>query len=149
MNKQEFCLSDTIDIIEEVLASGGEFRLFPKGVSMRPLIIQGRDSVILKRKQGKPAGKHDIAFYRRGDGSFVLHRVMKICKDGSYIMCGDNQCVLEKDIYPEQIIGYVSEIYRGDKKISVSSFKYKLYVFLWTKMLVRKTVSWVSRHRKK
>ena len=136
--QSEMHLGDVIDVIEEVLASGGEFRLFPKGVSMRPLILQGRDSVVLKRNEQASAKKHDIAFYRRENGAFVLHRVMKVHKDGVFDMCGDNQFEIERGIKREQIIGYVSVIYRGDKQISVSSPFYKLYVFLWTKMPLRK-----------
>ena len=62
MNNLEFKLDDAIDIIEEVIENGGEFRLFPKGFSMRPLIVQGRDSVVLRRNKTCPAAKHDIAF---------------------------------------------------------------------------------------
>jgi hypothetical protein len=137
-NRSEMHLNDVIDVIEEVLASGGEFRLFPKGVSMRPLIVQGRDSVVLKRNDKEAAKKHDIAFYRRENGAFVLHRVMKVHKDGTFDMCGDNQFEIERGIGREQIIGYVSVIYRKDRAISVSSPMYKLYVFLWTKMPLRK-----------
>ena len=137
-NRSEMHLNDVIDVIEEVLASGGEFRLFPKGFSMRPLIVQGRDSVVLKRNNKETAKKHDIAFYRRDNGAFVLHRVMKVHKNGVFDMCGDNQFEMEKGIKREQIIGYVSVIYRGDKGISISSPLYRLYVFLWTKMPLRK-----------
>ena len=42
-------LSDYDPLIREVLASGGEFRLYPHGTSMRPLLRQGRDSVSLRR----------------------------------------------------------------------------------------------------
>lgn len=140
MNNCEFALNDTIELIEEVISSGGEFRLFPKGVSMRPLLVQGRDSVVLRKKEGVPAKKHDIAFYKRSNGQFVLHRVMKIKKDGSYVMCGDNQFEFEEGISREQIIGYVSDIYRGNKRFSISSFKYRAYVFIWTKMPIRKVL---------
>ena len=140
MNNCEFALNDTIELIEEVISSGGEFRLFPKGVSMRPLLVQGRDSVVLRKKEGLPAKKHDIAFYKRSNGQFVLQRVMKIKKDGSYVMCGDNQFEFEEGISREQIIGYVSDIYRGNKRFSISSFKYRAYVFIWTKMPIRKVL---------
>jgi len=149
LNNQEFYLADAIDVIEEVLANGGEFRLYPKGMSMRPLIVQGRDSVVLKRNFDVPAKKHDIAFYRRGDGSFVLHRVMKITKDSKYTMCGDNQYSFEEGIDASSIIAYVSDVYRGERRISVRSFKYRAYVFFWTKMPVRKIAVWFnSRFRK-
>ena len=41
-------LSDHEELIREVLASGGEFRLYPRGTSMLPLIRQGIDSVALR-----------------------------------------------------------------------------------------------------
>ena len=73
MNNEEYYLADAIDVIDEVLASGGEFCIYPMGTSMLPLIVLTRDSVVLKRSEGVPAKKHDIAFYRRDDGHFVLH----------------------------------------------------------------------------
>ena len=77
MNNGEFYLADAIDVIETVMESGGEFRMYPRGTSMLPLIVQNRDSVVLKRNFEDAAKKHDIAFYRRDNGQFVLHRVMK------------------------------------------------------------------------
>ncbi len=137
MNKEEFNLSDTIDIIEEVLSGGGEFRIYPKGTSMLPLLRQGIDSVVLKRRSDNSVKKHDIAFYRRDSGAFVLHRVMKIEKDGSFTMCGDNQTELEYGINTEQIIGYAGEIYRKDKPIFKNPF-YRGYVFIWCIMPYRR-----------
>ena len=138
MNNEEFALADTIHVIDEILAGGGEFRLYPKGTSMLPLIVQKRDSVVLSRKQGIPADRYDIAFYRRRDGQFVLHRVMRIEKDGSYTMCGDNQTALEKHIEAEQIIGYVSALYRKDRRLELHSIRYRAYVRLWCLMPIRR-----------
>ena len=67
MKNKEFHLTDAIDVIEEVLASGGEFNMFPKGTSMLPLIVQDRDSIVLKRDFINTAKKYDIAFYRRSE----------------------------------------------------------------------------------
>ena len=145
MNNGEFYLADAIEVIEEVLASGGEFRLFPKGTSMLPLIVQGRDSVVLKRNFEDAAKKGDIAFYRRKNGQFVLHRVMKISPDGAYVMCGDNQTALEEGIEKEQIIAYVSLIYRKDKPVKTEGFVYSSYVFLWSKMPIRRTCFFLRR----
>ena len=137
-NNCEYSLCDAIDVIEEVLENDGEFKLSPKGTSMLPLIRQGRDSVVLKRNFEKGALKHDIAFYKRASGAFVLHRVMKIAKDGTYVMCGDNQTSLEFGIKREQIIGYVSGVYRDGKYLSAKSFRYRAYVFFWCIMPFRK-----------
>lgn len=138
MSNGEYYLSDAIDVIEEILAGGGEFRIYPRGTSMLPLIVQGKDSVVLKRDFQHTARKHDIAFYCRDDGHYVLHRVMKIKKDGTYVMCGDNQTELEQNIRKEQIIGCVCEIYKGEKRVSVRSIRYRVYVLLWSPIIVRK-----------
>ena len=74
MNNGEFFLADAIEVIEEILNAGGEFRMYPKGTSMLPLIVQGRDSVVLKKRIESPQSplkKNDIAFYRRSNGQFV------------------------------------------------------------------------------
>ena len=148
MNNEELYLSDAIGVIEEVLSSGGEFRLYPKGTSMLPLLVQGKDSVVLKRREASlPAKKHDIAFYRRENGQFILHRVMKIESDGTYTMCGDNQSLLEQGIYPRQIIGYVSEIYKEDRVCKISSLRYRIYVFFWSIMPFRKAWRLLGRIR--
>lgn len=137
MNNQDVYLSEAIDVIEEILNGGGEFQMYPRGISMLPLIVQERDSVVLKKRSGPPARKWDIAFYRRENGQFVLHRVMKVCQDGTYVMCGDNQISFEKNVLPEQIIGYVDQLYRKGKKVSFRSLRYKVYVFFWTFMPYR------------
>ena len=45
-----YSLSEYADIIREVLDSGGEFTLYPRGTSMLPLIVEGRDSVTLEKR---------------------------------------------------------------------------------------------------
>ena len=145
MSNEEFRLADAIDVIEEILAGGGEFRMYPKGISMLPFIVQERDSVVLRRNFEDGAKKHDIAFYRRNDGQFVLHRVMKICEDGTFVMCGDNQTLFEPDIKKDQIIGYVYRLYRGDKEYSLSSRRYKIYKLFWCCMPYRRAVLLIKR----
>jgi hypothetical protein len=145
LNNGEICLQEAFGVIEEILSGGGEFRMYPKGTSMLPIIVQGRDSVVLMRNTETPAKKHDIAFYLRKNGQFVLHRVMKIEKDGSYTMCGDNQTVLEKGIEKEQIIGYVSRLYKGEKERNMRSISYRLYIFFYCFMPLRKVIRFPKR----
>ena len=145
MSNEEFYLSDAIDVIEEVLSGGGEFRMYPKGTSMLPLIRQGIDSVVLMRRSDGRVKKGDIAFYRRESGAFVLHRVMRVQGDGTLVMCGDNQTVYEKNVKPSQIIGYVGRIHRGEDLLAIDSFKYRFYVTVWCFMPLRRTISFVRR----
>ncbi len=134
-----FYLEDAIDIIEEVLLSGGTLRLYPRGTSMLPLIVEGRDSVELKRYDREPR-KNDIAFYRRDNGQFVLHRIVRTGNDGTYTMCGDNQTFFEKGIRKEQIIAFAETVYRKDRQIKSENFRYRIYLFFWHSRVLRRMV---------
>ena len=122
-------LSDYEGLIREVLASGGEFRLYPHGTSMLPLLRQGRDSVTLRRVDS-PIQKNDILFYQRPDGSFVLHRVRAVTPNG-LTMIGDNQTLPERGVSPDWVIGRVTRIFRDDKEVICDGLRYRLYRKLW------------------
>ena len=122
-------LSDYEGLIREVLASGGEFRLYPHGTSMLPLLRQGWDSVSLRQVDG-PIRKGDILFYQRPDGSFVLHRVRAVTPNGLTMM-GDNQTLPEPGVSPDWVIGRVTRIFRDDKEVTCNGFGYRLYRTLW------------------
>ena len=125
MNKQSLNLEEIFPLIAEVIASGGEFRLYPKGVSMLPLIKQGSDSVVLV-SLGDVA-VNDMVLYRRDDGAFVLHRVVKI-KGDEYVMCGDNQYELEYGIKSKHLLAKVAYLYDGDRRVTFDTDEYKSYV---------------------
>lgn len=137
-----FRLADYDESIRLVLESGGEFRLYPKGTSMLPLIVQGRDSVSLVKSESYKAG--DIAFYLRCDGHYVLHRIIRE-ENGSFTMCGDNQRVLEQGIEPSQIIGKVKYVHRKDKKIAEGDFLYCVYKTLWRSFFIRRAYFFLRR----
>lgn len=132
---ERFRLSEYDDTIRAVLDSGGEFTLFPRGTSMLPLIVQGRDSVSLVGAEELKPG--DIAFYQRKNGDYILHRVIEI-NNGTYTMCGDNQLSPEYGIKPEQIIARVKYLTRKGKKITPDRLSYKLYLLLWKSFFIRR-----------
>ena len=132
----EYKLSEYDETIRLVLDSGGEFTLFPKGTSMLPLIVQKRDSVTLVKAQGDLC-RGDIAFYLRGNGQYVLHRVIK-AKNGRYTMCGDNQLTPETGIDNSHIIGKVCRITRDGKDVTDRSPLYRLYKLAWRSFLLRR-----------
>lgn len=140
-------LSDYDSLIRKVLSSGGEFRLYPRGTSMLPLIRQGRDSVVL-RALNRPAKAKDILFYQRRDGSYVLHRVKKITPEGMTLW-GDNQIVLEHGVTDDQVIGYVARIFRDDKEVNCCDFRYRAYLWLWCFMTIRKSILRIKQHFRK
>ena len=117
---------DIEDIIKETLDSGKSFKISPNGGSMLPLIRQGVDSVYIK-KPTEPLKKYDIVFFKRKNGAFVLHRIVKIERDG-YALCGDNQWLAEHGIKRCDVIGVACEIERGDVRFSCDDPKYMRYV---------------------
>ena len=138
MEKKRVNLAEMLPIIEETLAAGGTVKLPITGTSMLPLLRRGRDTVTLTAVTS-PLKKYDLPLYRRKDGAFVLHRVVKVQADGTYTMCGDNQWVQEPNIHEEQCIGVVCAITRNGKTVSVRNTTYKLYTRVWHLLLpVRK-----------
>ena len=129
-------IADYDGIIREVLASGGEFRLYPRGTSMLPLLRQGVDSVAL-RSLDRPPRKNDILFYQRADGSYILHRVKAVTPRG-LTLWGDNQTMLEFGVTEDQIIGYAARIFRREQEINCQSRLYRAYLWLWQFQWIRK-----------
>lgn len=95
---------------------------------MYPLLRQRKDSVhIIKIEE--PLKKNDVILYRRDNGQYVLHRLIKI-KQGKYVFCGDNQWQKEYGITDNHIIGKMIGYYRKEKYHSVDTFSFGVYTLL-------------------
>lgn len=113
---------------EEELERSGKLVYTTVGVSMRPLIRQDKDISIIEKPKGR-LKKYDVALYKRPNGQYVLHRVVKVLEDG-YVILGDNCCSKEFNIKDSQILGVLTSLNRGGKEIDFESFGYKFYVRL-------------------
>ncbi len=113
--KESFELKDSVHVIAEAVENGGRFTLFPRGTSMLPTIVPGRDSVCLVKAKTLKAG--DIILYRRPCGSFVLHRILKLCADGTFVLCGDNQRCYEKNVSAENVLFLVESYEKNGKTV--------------------------------
>lgn len=123
-------VDDVIELMIEKLNAGGKVTFTPKGTSMMPMLRDGKDIVILEKLQGR-LHLFDVAFYKRDNGQYVLHRVCNFDSDGSYVMCGDNQFTLEHGIRNDQIIAVVTAFFRKGKSYTVQSLVYRLYANFW------------------
>ena len=130
MKKKQVRLVELLPVIEQTLASGGTVRLPITGTSMLPLLVAGRDTVVLGAVGG-PLQKYDLPLYRRADGAFVLHRVVAVEQPGVYTMCGDNQWVKEPGVRQAQLIGRVERICRRGREFPVTAARYRAYCRLW------------------
>ena len=110
---------------EDVISEKGQLIYTNVGDSMYPL-IQPRDLLVIK-KLSRPIRRFDVPLYKRDSGQYVLHRVMKIKKDGSYDMCGDNRSQLEYGITDRHIIGILTDIIRNGQTIPVTIPKRTLW----------------------
>ena len=131
---KEVRLAELYPVMKEMLDSGGTVNFNPHGTSMLPMLHDDGDRVVLKKPEGE-LKKYDLPLYRRENGAFVLHRVVKKPQNGIYTMCGDNQGALELGIKHDQIIGVVVEFERKGKKISAENKLYKLYTRVWVAIM--------------
>ena len=153
MQSEAYRMDEIIPLLLEVMNSGGEFRLAPRGTSMRPLLREGRDAVSLVLPT--ELKKRDICLYRRADGSYVLHRLMRF-KKGEPVFCGDNQTAMEYGVPREAIIAKVIAIYRDEKRIALTNPLYQMYtnmhcIMLWRRWLFlpRRMLAVIKRKSKK
>ena len=118
--------------IREIIDAGGIVRLTVTGQSMLPTLVERRDSVLLTKPE--KLKKTDIVLYRRTNGDYVLHRIVKISKDGLH-MCGDNQIKVEHPVLPEQVIAVVSAIIRKGKQIEITNLRYRISAIVWSNFI--------------
>lgn len=96
------------------------------GDSMMPLLRERRDLIVVS-KITEPLKKYDTVLYKRPTGAYVLHRIIKVCGDGQYLISGDNRSN-EEPVPEEWIIGILTEVIRDGRHISVESEEYKKYL---------------------
>lgn len=111
--------------IEEVIANFGQYVSTSAGHSMFPMLRSRRDTIVV-RACDRDLEKYEVALYRRElDGAYVLHRVIGFMPDG-YIIRGDN-CVNKEYVKKSQVIGVLTEFYRGRRHILCNSRAFYAY----------------------
>ena len=120
---------------EDILREQGTLVYTYGGVSMMPLLRQGRDVMVIENVQdGKPLHRLDSVLFKRRNGQYVLHRIMDSGTPESeklvYRICGDNTLDLER-VERSQIIGRLVAVERyGGRHICVTDLSYRLFSWL-------------------
>ena len=114
---------------EEILARDGRLVYTNVGDSMWPLIREGRDLLVIERPNRR-LKRYDVPLYRRDSGQYVLHRVLKV-RENDYVLCGDNRWHRETGITDRHILGVLTAVIRDRKQLSITDWRYRLYVHLW------------------
>ena len=148
LQNNEVHLDTLMPLVCERLNNGASVWFSPKGFSMLPMLRQGTDRVLLSPLPEK-LKKYDLPLYRRDNGQYVIHRIIRVGE--SHTCIGDNQFDLEYGVRTDQMIAVVTAFTRGSKEISVNSLTYQLYCRLWhysrpLRRLWRRGVGWIRRH---
>lgn len=116
-------LDDLVPIMLEAFDEGKTSSINVHGTSMRPIF---NDSTVVELKRDYDIKKGDIVFYKRDDGSYILHRVRRVRKD-SYDIVGDHQYHIEHDVKKSAMIAKVVSYTNKNKTRYLKGFKYAVY----------------------
>ncbi|MCR5112072.1 MAG: S24/S26 family peptidase [Ruminococcus sp.] len=115
---------------EEFLEQNGTMTYSNVGVSMMPLLKQGRDLFTVRKKGNSRCKKYDVVLYRRPPSSYVLHRIIKV-REKDYVILGDNCINKEYGITEDDIIGVMVSYVHNGKEHSTDFIGYRLYSRIW------------------
>lgn len=126
------------ELMEKPLSEGKTVKFTVVGNSMYPLLRNGEDCVCLSKLPSPK--KYDVILYKRKDGSFVLHRIVGVLKDG-FVLLGDNQLVKEYPVAFCDVVAVMTGFWRKGAYVSVNKAWYRAYSALWGRFVsLRKPV---------
>lgn len=119
-----------LDTVCELLQQGEQSVAVPvAGGSMVPFLWSG-DTVYVDIPDS-PVKRGDIVLYTRSSGRYILHRVFRVRKDGSYIMVGDAQTELELLPGRDQIHARVTMARHKGKLMKPGQPRWWIYGHIW------------------
>lgn len=121
--------------IEQLLRDGKNISIKPQGYSMYPVLVPGRDEVIIEPVAGRTLRRGDVVLYRRdkeaeNGGILVLHRIWKVKPEGFYLV-GDNQKNIEGPLRKDQMKGIMAGMNRKGKYVPITHPGYRIFAMLW------------------
>lgn len=121
---------DFVSALNDCFNMGKEFSFIPTGNSMTPTINGTTDKVTLSQKP-KMLKKYDIVMYRRkNNGMLVLHRLVDILSDGTYVMSGDSQYYYENGITYDDVIAVMTSYEHNGRVVYAADFSFKFNGFI-------------------
>lgn len=121
-------IKDLAPFIEEAVSAGKDVRLTITGYSMYPLLRSGTDDIVLGKHS--KLKKYDVVLFKRKDGSYIFHRIIKI-KGDVLTIAGDNETKKETPVLKSDVIAVMKSFYRSGKLHGVNELWYKLYSRFW------------------
>ena len=135
--------------VEELLAEGRQVTILVRGNSMRPLLRDGRDKVILRKANDEDIKIGAVLLFRYR-GSHVMHRVTRI--EGDVITFeGDGNYKLQEVASRKDIIAVMETVVRpSGRRIECSSRRWRVLSFVWLSQarFVRRVILGIMRRLK-
>ncbi len=113
---------------ESFLEQNGSLTYGNVGVSMLPLLRQGKDLFTVEKKTGERCRVGDVVLYRRPPSHYVLHRIVEV-REKDYVLLGDNCLTREVGITDADVLGVMTGFVRDGKTHSVREPGYRAYSF--------------------
>jgi len=151
---------DFLSLSRDILSEGTNILIPKTGSSMYPVFKNG-DSILVEplSKNNNMAAGDILVFQKAPNTRMVAHRLIRICRDnGKTILFtkGDTLPGFDKPIYPEDVLGKVVAVKRGERWLKVNNGLYgAINIFLartlpfnrWAYPLLRKIKHGLERIR--
>lgn len=136
--------------VESEIAEGRSVQIRLKGVSMYPLLREGKDEVILAACPGKELQPMDVVLFRY-HGMHVLHRIIR--RDGDMLtMRGDGSFSAKETCSAADVICRVDAVVRPSGKVlPVDNWKWRFPSYIWRKLgifrnLILRVLLFLKKH---
>ena len=130
---REVDTQEYVTMLRELVEEGHQVNLLISGSSMSPFLIHHRDTIYFQ-KPHRELKAGDMVFYRRVNGKYVMHRILKIRPEGFY-MIGDGQTEVEGPLQREQIFGLVTAVKRKGRLIRPGDFWWEFFARVWLRII--------------
>lgn len=143
--------AEYIGALKELILEGKEVSLIVAGSSMVPFLVHQRDMVILAPVR-EPLKRGTVVLYQRADGSYILHRIVKVNKKDTYDITGDAQTLIERGVTREQIFAQVIAVNRKDVWLKSGDFRWDFFEYFWCRIIrmrpfILKSVNVIKRKK--
>ena len=123
-----------VDVLRGLTEEGQLVSMLIAGNSMSPFLIHQRDYIYFEKpKRELKVG--DPVFYQRDNGQYVMHRICKVNKDGTYDIVGDAQREIEKGIRRDQIFALIVRVQRKGKMTEPGDFCWDFFEKVWIRIV--------------
>lgn len=127
---------DFAELAADILSKGDVLRLRVHGGSMHPF-IRGGDIIEVEPVEASAIRPGEVIFYRSARGRLFAHRVIKVdAQHGQVALVtkGDSASSPDPLVHPEQVLGQVVAVKRGDRRIRLDRGVYRFINVLWARL---------------